>query len=85
MDAGGFSAKATNVFGDNLISRMQRNLFRQINPHEEKFTPLDWVKNHPLADKWSRIKDSALTLSESMSFWLLATVIGLCAVLLYLL
>ena len=82
---GGFSAKATNVFGDNIISRMQRNLFRQINPHEEKFTPLDWVKNHPLSDKWNKIKDSALTLSESMSFWLLATVIGLCAVLLYLL
>ncbi|NCB42511.1 MAG: sodium:proton antiporter [Clostridia bacterium] len=82
---GGFSAKATNMFGDNVISRMQRNLFRQINPHEERFTPLDWVKKHPLSDKWSKIRDSALTLSESMSFGLLATVIGLCAVLLYLL
>jgi len=82
---GGFSAKATNMFGDNLFSKLQRNLFRQINPHEERFTPLDWVKKHPLSDKWSRIRDSALTLSESMSFGLLATVIGLCAVLLYLL
>ena len=82
---GGFSAKATNVFGDNLLTKMQRNLFRQINPHEEKFTPLDWVKNHPLSDKWMKMKETAIAISESMSFWLLATIIGLCAVLLYLL
>lgn len=82
---GGLSAKEANVFGDTLISKIQRNLFRQINPHEEKFTPLEWIKNHPLSDKWIKVKDAALTLSESMSFWLLATVIGLCAVLLYLL
>ena len=82
---GGFSAKATNVFGDNLLTKMQRNLFRQINPHEEKFTPLDWVKSHPLSDKWIKMRDAALTLSESMSFLLFATFIGLCAVLLYLL
>lgn len=85
MVVGGFSAKATNVFGHQILTKIQRNLFGEIRPHEEKFKPLDWVKNHPLSDKWSRIKEAALTLSESMSFWLLATVIGLCVVLLYLL
>lgn len=82
---GGFSAKATNMFGDNVITRMQHNLFRQINPHEEKFSPLDWIKSHPLSDKWRAARESVLEVSESMSFWLLATVIGLCAVLIYLL
>ncbi len=58
---------------------------KQIEPHEERFTPMDWIKNHPLSDKWRSAREAVLEVSESMSFGLLAAVIGLCTVLIYLL
>ncbi|HCU07793.1 MAG TPA: hypothetical protein DF480_02280 [Clostridiales bacterium] len=70
---------------DLLIASMENDLFRQIHSDEERFSPLEWMRNHPLADFWRRIQEAYEAFSQSFSFGLLATVIGLCAVLIYLL
>ncbi|MDD2295057.1 MAG: complex I subunit 5 family protein [Eubacteriales bacterium] len=70
---------------DLLIASMENDLFRQIHSDEERFSPLEWMRNHPMADFWRRTQETYAAFSQSLSFGLLATVIGLCAVLIYLL
>ena len=70
---------------DLLIASMENDLFRQIHSDEERFSPLEWLRNHPLASFWRRVQEAYTAFSQSLSFGLLATVIGLCAVLIYLL
>ncbi len=70
---------------DLLIASMENDLFRQIHSDEERFSPLEWLRNHPLAGFWRRVQETYAAFSQSLSFGLLATVIGLCAVLIYLL
>lgn len=70
---------------DLLILSMERDLFRQIHSDEERFSPLEWVRKHPAMHYWKRIQETYSAFSHSLSFGLLATVIGLCAVLIYLL
>ncbi|MDD3536846.1 MAG: complex I subunit 5 family protein [Eubacteriales bacterium] len=85
LSVGGFAAFALDRSVDLLITTMENNLFRQIHSDEERFSPLEWMRNHPMADFWRRSQETFAAFAESLSFGLLATVIGLCAVLVYLL
>ena len=70
---------------DLFIGSMERDLFRQIHSDEERFSPLEWMRKHSLVNFWKRLSVTYSAFAHSLSFGLLATVIGLCAVLIYLL
>ena len=58
-------------------------LLRQIQPHEERFSPMDWLRGHSLTRRWQEIHLDVLDFANSLSFGLLMAIAGLCIFLIY--
>ena len=70
--------------GDNFVRMLQGGLLRQIQPHEERFSPMDWLRGRRFAQRWQEIRMDVLDSANSLSFGLLMAVLGLCVFLIYL-
>ncbi len=78
-----FLARVIANFAEGIVKVLQGRLLRQIQPHEERFSPMDWLKNHPLAPRWQAIRLDASDFANSLSFGLLMVITGLCIFLIY--
>ena len=78
-----YAAKTVANLADNVVKMLNRRALRQIGPHEERFSPMDWLKNHPLALRWQELHLDVLDFANSLSFGLLMAITGLCIFLIY--
>ena len=78
-----YIAKGIANFADGFVSLLNGRLLRQIQPHEERFSPMDWLKGHSLARRWQEIHLDVLDFANSLSFGLLMAITGLCIFLIY--
>ena len=69
---------------EGIMIRLNKGLLRQIQPHEERFSPMDWLRGHPIAQRWQEIRMDVLDSANSLSFGLLMAILGLCVFLIYL-
>ena len=69
---------------DGFVHAMDQGPMRQVRPHEERFSPMDWVRGHSLARRWQEVRIEAGDFANSLSFGLLMAIGGLCIFLLYL-
>ncbi len=80
----GWLAGGIGRFTDAFMKWLQKGLLRQIQPHEERFSPIDWIRGHSLALRWQEIRLDVLDFANSLSFGLLMAIMGLCVFLFYL-
>ena len=78
-----FVARGIANFADGFVKVLQGRLLRQIQPHEERFSPMDWLKGHSLTKRWQEIHLDVLDFANSLSFGLLMAITGLCIFLIY--
>ena len=78
-----FIARGIANFADGFVKLLQSRLLRQIQPHEERFSPMDWLKGHSLTKRWQEIHLDVLDFANSLSFGLLMAITGLCIFLIY--
>ena len=69
---------------EGIMTRLNKGLLRQIQPHEERFSPMDWLRGRPIAQRWQEIRMDVLDSANSLSFGLLMAILGLCVFLIYL-
>ena len=78
-----YAAKTAANLADNVVKTLNRRALRQIQPHEERFSPMDWLKGHSLARRWQEIHLDVVDFANSLSFGLLMAITGLCIFLIY--
>ena len=78
-----YIARGIAGFADGFVKLLQGGLLRQIQPHEERFSPMDWLKGHSLTKRWQEIHLDVLDFANSLSFGLLMAITGLCIFLIY--
>ncbi len=69
---------------DGITKLMNGSLLRQIKPHEERFSPMEWLRGRSIARRWQEIRMDVLDYANSLSFGLLMAILGLCVFLVYL-
>jgi hydrogenase-4 component B len=79
----GWLAGVIANFADSLVKVLQGGVLRQIKPHEERFSPMDWLRGHSLARRWQELHIDVLDFANSLSFGLLMAILGLCIFLFY--
>ena len=78
-----YVAQSVANLADNVVRMLNRRALRQIGPHEERFSPMDWLKGHSLARRWQEIHLDVVDFANSLSFGLLMAITGLCIFLIY--
>ena len=68
---------------DAIARALSGGPLRQIQPHEERFSPMDWLRGRPVARRWQEIRLDVLDFANTLSFGLLMAIMGLCVFLLY--
>ena len=77
-------ARAIAGFAEKIVAVLNSRLLRQIQPHEERFSPMGWLRGRSLARRWQEIRMDVLDYANSLSFGLLMAILGLCIFLIYL-
>ena len=77
-------AKSLANCADSLVKALDGGVLRQIQPHEERFSPMGWLRGRSLARRWQEIRMDVLDYANSLSFGLLMAILGLCIFLIYL-